>query len=152
MSLNLCALRVATIAAITFGAMATTATIVTGETAMSADAFDRYTRGKTLFYSVNGERYGVEMYFDDRRVRWSFLDGRCKDGVWYEDTGDICFVYEDAPVPQCWVFYRSGSGLRAEFRNDASDSANDGREGDAAVYEVDGSDEEMLCLGPEVGA
>ncbi|WP_204115371.1 hypothetical protein [Shimia biformata] len=109
---------------------------------MSAEEFDRYTRGKTLFYAADGTRYGVERYFPDRRVRWSFLDGKCKEGVWYEDAGDICFVYEDNPVPQCWVFYSESGGLRAEFRDGQSAGV---------LYEIASDEDEMLCLGPEVG-
>ena len=40
---------------------------------MSAEAFENYTKGKTLFYGNGGEAYGVERYLDDRRVVWSFL-------------------------------------------------------------------------------
>ncbi len=35
---------------------------------MSADEFDRLTKGKTLFYSLNGTDYGVERYYYNRRA------------------------------------------------------------------------------------
>ncbi len=108
---------------------------------MSAEAFDRYTEGRTLFYGQNGQMYGVERYLPGRRVIWSFLDGRCKDGHWYEEAGQICFVYEDEPRPQCWTFSQGPSGLVAEF--------SDGRS--AALYEAEDIGEEMVCLGPEIG-
>lgn len=111
------------------------------EAPMSAAEFDSYTQGKTLYYGTMGERYGVEEYLPDRRVRWSFLDGKCKDGFWYEDADLICFVYEDHPEPQCWSFFKRGFGLSARFEN--SPDATE-------LYEVEG-DGEMLCLGPEVG-
>ncbi|MFY0617148.1 hypothetical protein [Shimia sp.] len=112
--------------------------------AMSAVEFEAYTKDKTLFFEADGRRYGVEEYLPDRRVRWSFLDGRnqCKDGIWYEQAGQICFVYEDHPGPQCWSFYESPQGLRAKFENEP-----DGR----ILYELADSEDEMLCLGPEVG-
>lgn len=111
------------------------------ETAMSATDFDTYTRGKTLYYGAEGQRYGVEEYLPDRQVRWSFLDGHCKAGFWYEEAGLICFVYEDAPRPQCWSFFQQANGLSARF--ETGDSATE-------YYEIE-NDGEMLCLGPEVG-
>ena len=109
---------------------------------MDAEAFDRYTRGKTLFYGQNGEAYGAEIYLDNRRVKWSFLDGQCKDGTWYEDGGQICFVYEDNPEPQCWAFTNDNGRLIARFQNDP---------GATELYEAQDVGEEMICLGPEIG-
>lgn len=109
---------------------------------MSAEAFDAYTRGKTLFYGWGGEVYGVERYLPDRRVIWSFLDGECKDGFWYEEAGRICFLYEDRTEPQCWTFSEGAGGLVARFENDP---------GEIELYEAQDTGEEMICLGPEVG-
>lgn len=111
------------------------------DTPMSAAEFDAYTRGKTLYYGTGGERYGVEEYLPDRRVRWSFLDGKCKDGYWFEEASQICFIYEDNPIPQCWSFFNRGGALTARF-----ESGGDTTE----LYEI-GEDGDMLCLGPEVG-
>ncbi|XDA99378.1 hypothetical protein AB1M95_05560 [Sulfitobacter sp. LCG007] len=109
---------------------------------MSASEFDAYTRGKTLFYGRSGAPYGAEVYLDNHRVRWSFLDGECKDGTWYEEAGLICFVYEDHPDPQCWSFSEAGNGLVARFEN--SESSEE-------LYEARDVDEDMICLGPKVG-
>ncbi len=109
---------------------------------MSAAEFERYVTGKTLYFGLNGQAYGVEEYLDDRRVRWSFLDGKCKDGQWYEEGEQICFVYEDTPDPQCWTFFRDGDGLRAVFENDPTSTV---------LYEANQNDEPMLCYGPDVG-
>ena len=109
---------------------------------MTAAEFEAYTTGKTLFFGRSGQAYGAEEYLENRRVRWSFLDGRCKDGRWYEDAGDICFVYDDDPEPQCWEFERAPSGLIARFQ---------GLSSSPDVYEAQDLDEEMLCLGPEIG-
>jgi hypothetical protein len=112
------------------------------ETPLTADAFDRYTRGKTLYYSGDGARYGAEEYLDRRRVRWTFLDGQCKEGSWYASGQDICFVYEDSSEPQCWQFFLRPNGLAATFSGDQSDTT---------LYEITGADEDMLCLGPKIG-
>lgn len=109
---------------------------------MTAEEFDAYTLGKTFYYGSFGQPYGAEEYLEDRRVRWSFLDGRCQEGEWYEQAGLICFVYENQPEPQCWSFEKGPSGLIARFENDPSQSE---------LYEVEQSVEPLLCLGPEVG-
>lgn len=118
------------------------ATAATAETPLSADAFDSYTRGKTLFYGFDGQAYGVERYLDNRRVIWSFLDGDCKYGSWYEEDGLICFVYDDRPDPQCWSFSQGPGGLIARFENDPVATQ---------LYEAEDIDEEMICYGPDVG-
>lgn len=110
---------------------------------MSAEDFDSYTRGKTFFYGSLGAPYGAEEYLDNRRVRWSFLDGRCQDGEWYQDGSLICFVYDTNPDPQCWSFQQSSSGLIARFENDPAQTE---------LYEVEKSVEPLMCLGPDVGA
>lgn len=125
-----------TVTAVGWSGAATAAEPMNGET------FDRYTRGKTLFYGQNGQAYGAEVYLDNRRVRWSFLDGECKEGVWYEENGQICFVYEDSPKPQCWAFHKGQGGLVARFEN---------LPGATQLYEAEDVGEEMICLGPEVG-
>lgn len=109
---------------------------------MTAEEFDAYTQGKTLFYGQNGQAYGAEIYHQNRRVEWSFLDGECKEGEWFEDDGLICFVYEDNPNPQCWSFVKGTRGLIARFENNPNTTE---------LYEAQDVGEEMLCLGPKVG-
>ena len=112
------------------------------EDAMTGAEFDSYTRGKTFYYNEDGTPYGGEEYLDGQRVRWSFLDGQCKEGTWYQDGRLICFVYEDDPAPSCWSFYRGAGGLIARLGDDPDK---------ALLHEASRSDEPMLCLGPEVG-
>lgn len=115
---------------------------VAAQDLLNAEEFDAYTRGKTLFYGQNGQAYGAEIYHENRRVEWSFLDGECKTGEWYEDRGLICFVYEDNPNPQCWSFTKGATGLIARFENNQNTTE---------LYEAEEIGEEMLCLGPKVG-
>jgi hypothetical protein len=113
------------------------------EEPISAAEFEAYVTGKTLYYGKQGDAYGVEEYLKDRRVRWSFLDGKCKDGYWYEAEGNaICFIYEDLADPQCWTFYHEGNGLRAVFENNPDTTV---------LYEAVQNDEPMMCYGPDVG-
>lgn len=109
---------------------------------LSAEEFDRYTQGKTLFYGNVGEVYGVERYLPNRRVIWSFLDGRCQEGRWYQEGDNICFVYEDVPTPQCWRFEQGSNGLSAQF---------EGSNGTTELYEKAEIDQDMICQGPDVG-
>lgn len=110
---------------------------------MTAEEFDALTRGQTFYYGTAGAApYGAEEYLDDRRVRWSFLDGECVDGYWYEEAGLICFVYENRPDPQCWSFDRSGGRMVARF---AGETAM------AELYELRRSLEPLWCLGPRIG-
>ena len=118
------------------------ATSAAPQTAMTAEEFDAYTRGKTLTYSDNGQVFGVEEYLDNRRVRWSYNDGECQDGRWFENGPLICFVYDAIGTPQCWTFRLGANGLIAQFENDPSDRP---------IYETGQSDEPLLCLGPPVG-
>ncbi|MCA1336754.1 hypothetical protein [Pseudooceanicola marinus] len=110
---------------------------------MSAAEFDAYTQGRTFTYGSQGAPYGAEEYLSNRRVRWSFLDGDCQEGQWYEENGLICFTYEQTPEPQCWSFAAgSGGGLTATFQGPGSQTE---------LYEMQSSEEPLACPGPEIG-
>ncbi len=110
---------------------------------MDAAAFDAYTQGKTLTFGVAGNpAYGVEQYQPNQRVVWSFQDGDCSNGVWYESKGSICFRYDFDPEPKCWKFYDEPSGLRAVFMN---------RPDTSVLYEAQDSSEPLICPGPDLG-
>lgn len=109
---------------------------------MDAEAFDTYTQGKTLYFNDGGETYGAERYLPGQRVEWSFLDGRCKSGEWYQDGNAICFTYEDRPDPQCWEFEKTARGLKATFLGSGETTE---------LYEARQSDEPMYCMGPDLG-
>jgi len=110
--------------------------------ALTPAEFEAYVTGKTLYFGQAGQAYGVEQYLKNRRVRWSFLDGNCKDGRWYVETDLICFVYEDNSTPQCWSFEMTSNGLRAEFQ---------GKPGTGTLYEVNETADPMQCIGPQIG-
>lgn len=116
---------------------------VYAQDAMNAAEFDAYTKGKTLTFGVTGDAaYGIEQYQDNQRVIWSFLDGDCSNGVWYESKGSICFRYDHDPEPKCWQFYDEPNGLRAVFMN---------RPNTSVLYEAKDSGEPLICPGPNLG-
>ena len=109
---------------------------------LTADEFEAYTTGKTLSYGTGGFAYGIEEYFEDRRVRWSFIGGECQDGEWYPAGDMICFVYEKIGSPQCWTFYQRPGGLSARFENDPESTE---------LVETRQTRDPLICLGPTPG-
>lgn len=109
---------------------------------LSAAQFDRLTSGKTYYYSSGGRPYGAEEYLGNRRVRWSYLDGECMYGRWWDEGDQICFVYEDNPSdPHCWSFNEGNNGIEAMFQNNPT----------GQTYEVTSRNEPLECVGPKVG-
>ncbi|MEM7490352.1 MAG: hypothetical protein AAF390_14620 [Pseudomonadota bacterium] len=81
------------------------------ERVVPAEEFDQMVTGRTFHFDRQGEPFGAEQYFDDKRVIWAFEGGQCQRGIWFENTsGEICFVYEEDPEPQCWDFLEMPSG------------------------------------------
>lgn len=82
------------------------------ERSVSAQEFEQMVAGKTLHFDREGAPFGSEQYFDDKRVIWAFEDGgECQRGIWFENTsGQICFVYDTNPTPQCWNFLEGDDG------------------------------------------
>lgn len=118
-------------------------TVHAADAPMSGEAFERYATGRTLYFGADGLAYGAEQYLPGREVIWTFLNGECQRGRWYEQAGMICFVYEKAPdTPQCWSFFRDGDGLSALFEGDTEATE---------LYEVEQDDAPLICPGPEVG-
>lgn len=110
---------------------------------ISPAQFEALVTGQTLSYAARSTEYGMEEYFEGRRVRWSFLDGECADGRWYAAGDQVCFVYEGVETPQCWKFYLRDETLMAEFKN---------APGLGELYETSRREEPLQCLGPDVGA
>lgn len=113
------------------------------ETPVSPAEFEAIVQGGTFIFSTESGPYGVEEYFDDRRVRWSFLDGECHDGSWHAAGDRICFEYDDIDGPQCWRFYLDRGGLFARFASGQDE---------VGPYFMRRDSEPVLCLGPKVGA
>ena len=112
------------------------------EAPMSADEFEAYTNGQTLYYSQNGSVYGAESYFEGARVRWSFLDGNCLFGTWRQREDMICFEYGPDVDIQCWRFFKDWDGLIAKFAGDDLS---------APLYKARRAPTPLECPGPEVG-
>lgn len=109
---------------------------------LTASEFEAYATGKTLSYAQDGVIWGSEQYLPGRKVIWAFTEDDCQFGHWFEDQGNICFVYENDPAPQCWRFFRETGGLRAIFM---------GADGGTSLSEVAQSTTPLNCPGPEVG-
>jgi hypothetical protein len=103
--------------------------------------FEAFATGKTLTYAVGGTVYGAEQYLPGRRVIWAFKGQQCRKGLWYEEAGQVCFVYEDDPAAQCWTFSRDGDGLLSGFTGDP--------EGAEPVRVQEG--DPLTCAGPDLG-
>lgn len=94
------------------------------ERVITADEFAQMVTGKTFYFDRNGAPFGAEQYFEDKRVIWTFEDGgECQRGIWFENArGQICFVYDSDPAPQCWDFLEGDDGrFRARFDGDGPD-------------------------------
>lgn len=112
------------------------------QTKMTSEKFDAFTAGSTLFFNRHGSPYGAEQYLKNKRVIWSFLDGTCQHGYWFGSHDEICFTYDDSPVPLCWHFFDDDAVQTARIVGDdpADDLTVTGR-----------SHKPIMCLGPEVG-
>lgn len=128
---------------LSFLCFALTASVSNAEVPLTASEFEARVTGHTLVFSSDGFAYGAEEYLNNRRVRWSFLDGECQDGRWYPEGEQICFVYDTISSPQCWSFYLRDDRLLARYENDPTDTE---------LIETSRQDEPLLCLGPKVGA
>lgn len=97
------------------------------ERVVSAEEFEQMVTGKTLHFDRQSQPFGAEQYFDDKRVIWEFENGNgeCQRGIWFENTsGQICFVYDTDPAPQCWEFLEGDDG-QFRARLDGSAPADD---------------------------
>jgi len=112
------------------------------ERPITAEEFERIVTGKTFTYATGNTPYGAEEYLENRRVRWTFLDGECSDGKWYPVGEQICFVYDNIPDPQCWYFFDRGGQLTARFV---------GQSEATSLFETARQNEPLICLGPKIG-
>ena len=112
---------------------------------MPTEEFEAFSTGRTLHFTLDGQRFGAEHFLPGRRTLWRFDGGPCLDGVWHAEGDRICFVYTDDPAAQCWHFLRDGAHLRAVL-------VEDGQETDFALDFSHADDVPLNCPGPDVGA
>ncbi len=85
------------------------------ETAVPPDEFEQIATGKVLEYHVTGTSrlVGYEAYLADRKVVFRYRNGSCISGEWYPKDGEVCFVYDNEPTPNCISYVRRGKILAA---------------------------------------
>jgi hypothetical protein len=116
--------------------------LLVADAPLTAQQFEDYATGKTLSYAQDGVVWGSEQYLPGRKVIWAFTQDECQYGHWFEDQGNICFLYENDLQPQCWRFFREEKGLHAIFM---------GADGGTQLSEVGQSTTPLSCPGPDVG-
>ena len=109
---------------------------------LSLEEFESYADGKTLYFSQQGQPYGVEQYLPNRQTIWQYADGTCTKGIWYTRKELICFVYEGDGEEQCWHFLKKGEHFAARAL---------GREPEADLNVIWRDDRPIACKGPNIG-
>lgn len=105
---------------------------------LDPSAFEAEVTGRTLTYAKDGAIYGIEQYLPGREVVWSFLDGTCETGRWYDIGDAICFLYDGRSSPICWHFFAGADGLLAQPTDDPAEPP---------AYEVRRSRAPLTCRG-----
>ena len=85
------------------------------EVVVAPDEFEKIVTGKVLEYHVTGSTrlVGYEAHKPGRKVVFQYGDGSCIGGEWYPKDGEICFVYDGDPTPNCIQYVRRGKTLAA---------------------------------------
>ena len=118
---------------------------VWAQTPITAEEFDAYVTGRTLTFGSAGQPYGIEEFRPGRRTTWAFIGEECREGRWFPRDEQICFIYDDLPEQQhCWIFWQGDTGLIARFIEPDGTASTE-------LYEVQGSNQPLVCPGPEVG-
>lgn len=112
------------------------------ETPMTGAEFDADVTGKTVTYDYGNGLFGTEEYLPDRRVRWAFEGDSCIYGTWYQAEDQICFLYENDPTPQCWLYFLEGGAIRGRYM---------GPGGGWEINESARTTQGLSCAGPDVG-
>lgn len=112
---------------------------------VTPEAFRSLSEGRTLYFKLDGEPYGAEQFFSDRRSLWRFSDGSCEAGRWEARDAEICFVYESDPTPICWLFREEGAGFAAHLVEDGAETGFN--------LDLDRvAPEPLPCPGPRIGS
>lgn len=112
---------------------------------MSAEEFDSFSVGTTLYFYQNGRFYGSEQFFENRQSVWRAEDGSCVNGQWEEIEQGICFSYDGSAEMHCWQLTRDNGTIIIESLFPAEGRAT-------TVLEVDGQDTiPIICTAPSLG-
>lgn len=112
------------------------------ETPLTGPEFDADVTGKTVTYDYGDGLFGTEEYLPDRKVRWAFDGDTCIYGTWYQAADQICFVYDNDPTPQCWLYFLEGGAIRGRYM---------GPGGGWEILESARTTQPLACAGPDVG-
>lgn len=113
------------------------------QSVMLPEAFDAFSRGRTLHFTYQGQPFGSEQFFSDRRTLWQFDNGPCAAGLWHAEGDSICFSYDGGATTQCWMFVETDTGPRAELISGETPFALDFSHADTRP---------LACPGPRVGS
>ena len=85
------------------------------EVAVQPEEFEQIVTGRVLEYHVTGSSrlVGYESYLPGRKTIFRYGDGSCVAGHWYPKSGEICFVYDTEPKPNCIRYVRRGKTFAA---------------------------------------
>lgn len=117
-------------------------TLAFAETPMTGAEFDADVTGKTVTYDYGDGLFGTEEYLPNREVRWAFEGDTCIYGKWYQSGDEICFVYDNDPIPQCWLYFLEGGAIRGRYMGDG---------GGWEILESARTSQGLSCAGPDVG-
>lgn len=113
------------------------------ETVVPPQVFEQLSTGKTLYFFRNGEFFGAEQYFPERRSLWQYNGGACLEGNWFARGDQVCFTYREDPRVQCWHFLEKSGGYVARGENDPPEL-------DLELGQID--TQPLNCPGPGFGA
>jgi hypothetical protein len=119
-----------------------TAGPVLAQEVLTPQEFQTYAEGKTLYFTQQGQPYGVEQYLPGQQSIWQYADGSCLHGIWYARKEKICFVYEGDNQEQCWRFLQKGNEFAARA---------DGREPEADLDVIWRDTAPIQCKAPDLG-
>ncbi len=112
---------------------------------LSADEFDNFSVGTTLYFYQNGRFYGSEQFFENRQSVWRAQDGSCVNGKWDEVQNGICFLYDGSDELHCWQLTRDNDTIMIESMFPTKGQAT-------TILEVDGQDTiPIICTAPSLG-